>query len=228
MSWESTSHYYRLMNEAVRERVGGAHSADLLVRSVDFGPVAAMQHAGDWEAVTKVVVDAARALEAGGATTLMICTNSMHLVAPQVQAATSVPLLHIGDTTGRSVATAGITRVGLLGTAFTMEQPFLIEHLESNYGLDVVVPNADDRAMVHQAIYDELVLGIIDEATRMRLGALSYRMRDQLGIDGLILGCTELELLLGPDDLAVPWFPGTALHAAAGVEAMLSEDPAAP
>jgi aspartate racemase len=223
MSWESTSHYYRLLNESVRDRLGGAHSADLLIRSFDFAPIAELQHTGAWDDVAQELADAARALEGAGADGLVLCTNTMHKVAPGIQTAVSIPLLHIGDAVGDAIATSGATRVGLLGTAFTMDEPFLVDHLTSRFGVEVVVPAPDDRAMVHAAIYDELVRGILDPATRMRLGALSYRMQDEQGIDGIVLACTELELLLGPDDLAVPWFPTTALHVAAAVDFALND-----
>jgi aspartate racemase len=223
MSWESTSHYYRLLNESVRDRLGGSHSADLVIRSFDFAPIADLQHRQAWDEIAAELVDAARALEGAGAQGLLLCTNTMHAVAAQIQDGLSIPLLHIGDAIGRAASTSGVQRIGLLGTSFTMEQPFLVDHLTQRFGVEVVVPGRSDRAMVHAAIYDELVRGILDPATRTRIGGLSHRMRQELGIQGLALACTELELLLGPDDLAVPWFPTTSLHVAAGVDFALSD-----
>jgi aspartate racemase len=221
MSWESTRHYYVLLNESVRDRLGGEHSADLLIRSYDFAPLADLQRTGDWTSIGAQLAAGGRSLQDAGADGLLICANTMHIVAPQVTDATTIPLLHIGDAAGSAIVAAGHRRIGLLGTAYTMEQPFLIDRLTQQFGLEVVVPGADDRAMVHAAIYDELIRGVLSPATRMRFGALSYRMQQEQGIDALLLACTELELLVGPDDLAVPWFPTTALHVAAGVEFML-------
>jgi aspartate racemase len=225
MSWESTQHYYRLLNEGVRERLGGVHSADLILRSFDFAPLAALQHDGDWDAIAEVLADAARDLERSGAEAVVLATNTMHVVAPAIQDAIDVPLLHIGDATGRAAATAGVRRPLLLGTAFTMEQPFLREHLAQRYGLDVVVPEAEDRALVHAAIYDELVRGVVSPTTRTRVIALVHRVRQERAVDAVILGCTELELLIGPGDLPLPWYPTTALHAAAAL-AFAFDDPA--
>jgi aspartate racemase len=222
MSWESTAHYYRLLNESVRDRLGGAHSADLVIRSFDFDGIAAMQSEDRWAEAGDLLAGAAADLEAAGAEGILICANTMHLVADAVTDRISIPLLHIADATGSAIRTSELTKVLLLGTAFTMEQPFLRERLEQGYGLDVVVPDADDRAAVHGIIYDELVLGIVDPASRMRISALVYRLVAERGIEGVILGCTEFELLLGPDDLPVPWFPTTALHVAAAVEFALA------
>jgi aspartate racemase len=223
MSWESTRHYYALLNESVRDRLGGSHSADLLVRSFDFGPISESQRDGEWDALGAQLAESARDLQNAGADAVLICANTMHLVAPTIESAITVPLLHIGDAIGTAVQTAGLTKIGLLGTAFTMEQPFLIDYLSQRYGVDVEVPGAADRAMVHAAIYDELVRGIFTPATRMRIGALTYRMQKEQGIQGVVLACTELELVVGPDDLAVPWFPTTALHVAAAVDFALAD-----
>jgi aspartate racemase len=225
MSWESTQHYYRLLNEGVRERLGGVHSAEILLRSFDFAPLAELQHHGGWDAIADQLSAAAQGLEGAGADAIVLCTNTMHVVAPQIAAATSIPLLHIGDATGLAVTTVGARRPLLLGTAFTMEQPFLRDHLAQRFGLEVVIPTEDDRAVVHAAIYDELVQGVISPATRMRVASLVHRVQRDERIDAVILGCTELELLLGPDDLPLPWFPTTALHAAAAM-AFAFDDPA--
>lgn len=222
MSWESTAHYYRLLNESVRDRLGGAHSADLVIRSFDFDGIAGLQREGRWTEAGDLLADAAAALEDAGADALLICANTMHLVAPVVQARVGVPVLHIGDATGAAIKTVGIRRVLLLGTAFTMEEPFLRDHLLEHYGLDVVVPDSADRQTVHTIIYDELIQGIIDPSSRMRVSALVHRLVASDGVEGVILGCTEFELLLGPDDLPVPWFPTTALHVAAAVEFALA------
>jgi aspartate racemase len=225
MSWESTQHYYRLLNEGVRERLGGVHSAELIVRSFDFAPLAALQHDGDWAAIGDLLASAAHDLERSGADAIVLCTNTMHVVAPAIEPAITVPLLHIGDATGTAVATSGARRPLLLGTAFTMEQPFLRDHLAQRYGLDVVVPGPEDRAFVHAAIYDELVRGVVSPATRTRLVAMVHRLGHDQAVDAVILGCTELELLVGEGDLPLPWFPTTALHAAAAL-AFAFDDPA--
>ena len=217
MSWESSAHYYRLINEGVRDRLGGLHSARCLMWSVDFAEIAELQHAGRWPEATSVVIEAARRLERGGADFLVICTNTMHLMADEVQAAVDLPLLHIADPTAERVRASGVERVGLLGTAFTMEKDFYKGRLASRHGLDVLVPEAADRAEVHRIIYDELVKGRVDEASleiyRQIIGRLIQR-----GAQAVIMGCTEIMLLVKPEHSAVPLFDTTALHAAAAVD----------
>lgn len=221
MSWESTAEYYRLINEEVAARLGGLHSARIILGSVDFAEVEAMQVAGDWVAAGELLAREAALLEAGGAELLLICTNTMHKVADAVQAAVGIPLLHVADATAGAVRDAGLARVGLLGTAFTMEQDFYTGRL-AQHGLDVLVPRARDRADVHRVIYDELCRGVIREESRRRY----LEVVDSLvaeGADGVVLGCTEIELLVDPDDpgTLVPVFPTTRIHALAAVDAAL-------
>lgn len=220
MSWESTALYYRLVNEDVRERLGGFHSARLVLASVDFAPVEAMQVAGDWEGAASFLADEARSLEAAGAECLVLCTNTMHKVADAVEDAVGIPLLHLADVTADAVRAAGLGRVALLGTRFTMEQPFYADRLRS-HGLDVLVPEGEDRTLVHDVIYDELVLGVVREESRAAYVEVVERLVSQ-GAEGVVLGCTEIELLIGPDDVDVPVFATTALHARAAVDFALS------
>jgi aspartate racemase len=219
MSWESSAEYYRLANELVRERLGGLHSARCLLASVDFADIEAMQVAGEWEAAGKVLAEAARGLEAGGADLLLLCTNTMHKVADQVQDAVRIPLLHIGDVAAKAVTDAGLRTVGLLGTAFTMEQDFYVDRLVQ-HGLTVLVPDAADRADVHRIIYDELCLGVVLDESRQLYRDVIERLV-QAGAQGIVLGCTEIELLLSEKDSSVPVFPTTLLHVQAAVEASL-------
>ncbi|GHF40483.1 aspartate racemase [Kitasatospora xanthocidica] len=219
MSWESTAEYYRLLNELTRDRLGGLHSARLVLHSVDFADIERLQTAGRWEEAGKVLAGAARSLEAAGAELLLICTNTMHKVADQVAAAVSVPLLHLADATADAVRAAGLRRVGLLGTAFTMEQDFYRGRLASG-GLDVLVPDTDARALVHRVIYQELCLGVVREESR----AAYRRVIGELvaaGAEGIVLGCTEIELLVRQEDSPVPLFPTARLHAEAAVAAAL-------
>jgi len=212
MSWESTVPYYRLINQTVKERLGGLHSARLLLYSVDFAEIEKLQHAGDWDAAGEVLADASRALKAGGAELLVICTNTMHKVADAVEAASGLPLLHIADATGDEIRRQGLTRIGLLGTRFTMEQDFYRRRLVERHGLEVLVPDADDRDLVHGVIYDELCLGTIRDESR----AQYRRVMDALvarGAQGIVLGCTEIGLLVGEGDASVPLFDTAALHA---------------
>lgn len=225
MSWESTAEYYRLANELVRERRGGLSSARVLLHSVDFAEIERLQVTGDWDAAGEVLAAAAAGLEAGGAELLVLCTNTMHKVAGAIEAATTIPFLHIGDVTARAVKAAGLERVGLLATAYTMEQDFLRDRL-SRYGLTVLVPGPDDRAEVHRVIYEELVLGVIRDDSRAAYRAVINRLVAE-GAQGIILGCTEIELLIGPSDSSVPVFPTTRLHVEAAVEASLADESAA-
>ncbi len=222
MSWESSLEYYRLINRGVRDRLGGLHSARILMLSVDFADIAARQRAGDWPALTAQMIDAARALERGGADGVLIATNTMHLMADDVAGAIGVPLLHIGDAAARAVRAAGHGRVGLIGTAFTMEQPFYAERL-AGHGLDVIVPDADDRRAAHAIIYDELVQGRIEPASRAVYRAIIARLVAR-GAAAIVLGCTEIMLLVGDDDSAVPLFDTTTLHAQAAVAWALGDD----
>ncbi|WP_406053466.1 aspartate/glutamate racemase family protein [Streptomyces sp. NBC_01077] len=220
MSWESTAEYYRLLNERVREQLGGLHSAKCVLYSVDFAEIERLQVAGRWDDAGEVLADAARSLQAAGAGLLLICTNTMHKVADQVVAAVDIPLLHLADATAAAVRTAGLRRVGLLGTAFTMEQDFYRDRV-AGHGLEVLVPDADDRAIVHRVIYEELCLGIIREESRAAYGEVISRLVAS-GAEGIILGCTEIELLVGPEHSIVPVFATTRLHAEAAVAAALA------
>ncbi|MFG2501335.1 aspartate/glutamate racemase family protein [Streptomyces sp. NPDC048441] len=219
MSWESSAEYYRLLNELVRERLGGLHSARCVLYSVDFAEIEELQVAGEWEQAGEVLARAAKGVEAAGADLVLICTNTMHKVADQVQGALSVPLLHLADATADAVLAAGVRRVGLLGTAFTMEQDFYRERLTAR-GLEVLVPDAEGRALVHRVIYEELCLGVVREESRADyLGVIAGLVTD--GAEGVILGCTEIELLISQEHSEVPVFPTTRLHAEAAVRAAL-------
>src|SRR4051812_11206007 len=220
MSWESSAEYYRLANEAVRDRLGGLHSARILLSSLDFAEIEALQLTGQWDRAGEILAAEAATLEAAGAELLLLCTNTMHKVADQVQAAVSIPLLHLADTSAAAVRAAGLGTVGLLATAFTMEQDFYRDRL-AGHGLRVLVPDADDRAEVHRIIYDELCRGVIREESRQ----IYRRAIDRLvaaGAQGIILGCTEIELLIGPADCPVPVFPTTRLHVEAAVTSALA------
>jgi aspartate racemase len=221
MSWESSIEYERLINTEVRDRLGGTHSADLLIRSYDFAAIESLQEAGDWDGAAALLAADARRLQHGGAQLVVVCTNTMHLVADQIAAAIDVPLVHIADATADAVRAAGVERVALLGTRYTMEHDFYRGRLES-HGLDVSVPDADDRTVVHDVIYDELVRGEVNDASRGRFLEIIDRLC-VAGAEGVIAGCTEIELLVGPDDVGVPYFPTTRLHALAAVELALAE-----
>ncbi len=221
MSWESSAEYYRLLNQGVRARLGGAHSARILMWSFDFAEVEALQHAGRWDQAAALLADAARRLERGGADLLLICTNTMHLMAEQVQAAVAIPLLHIADPTAGRIQAAGLRRVGLLGTAFTMEQDFYRGRLRDRFGLDVLVPDEADRRAVHRIIYEELVQDQVVPASRQAYRDVMARLAAR-GAEAIILGCTEIMLLVGEGDSAVPLFDTTALHAEAAVSLALA------
>ncbi|MFZ6030284.1 MAG: aspartate/glutamate racemase family protein [Chloroflexota bacterium] len=212
MSWESTLEYYRLINEGVKARLGGYHSAKCLLYSVDFAEIEALQRIGDWPRMAQLLGDAAQRLEYGGADFLLLCTNTMHKVAPEMQAAVNIPLLHIADAAGDAIRAAGLPCVGLLGTRFTMEQDFYAGRLERQHGLRVLVPDEDDRAFVHEVIFDELVLGKIEADSRARYGEIIAGLVER-GAQGILLGCTEIGLLVRPEDSRVPLFDTTQLHA---------------
>ncbi|MCW8808868.1 MAG: aspartate/glutamate racemase family protein [Rhodanobacter sp.] len=221
MSWESTATYYRLINQAVKARLGGLHSASLLLHSVDFAGIEQLQRAGDWDAAGAQLAQAARGLQAAGAGALLVCANTMHKVAPAIEAAVQIPLLHVVDATAAAVRQAGVRRVGLLGTRFTMEQPFYVERLQQQ-GLDVLLPDADDRAMVHQVIYEELCQGRLLAGSRDDYRRVMAALVAQ-GAEGIILGCTEIALLVDASDAAVPLFDTTELHAQAAVDWALAD-----
>lgn len=222
MSWESSQHYYRLINQGVRQRLGGLHSAELLMLSVDFAPLEKLQHEGDWDGAAAILIDAAQRLERAGADFFLIATNTMHRVADAVDAAVTIPLLHIADATADVLQQDRVQRAGLLGTAFTMELDFYRERLAQR-GIEVVVPEMHDRQMVHDIIYQELCQGHFDDDSRDVYLAIIDRLREQ-GIDGVILGCTEIGLLLNAQHTDIRLYDSTEIHAASAVEcALLSQ-----
>ncbi|WP_404941242.1 aspartate/glutamate racemase family protein [Pseudomonas danubii] len=221
MSWESSAEYYRLINQQVRDQLGPLRSARLLMYSVDFGPVEQAQHAGRWDEAARILIDAAQRLQDGGAECLVLCTNTMHKVAEQIQAATAVPFLHIADPTAQAALAAGTLNVGLLGTAFTMEQEFLKSRL-SQQGLNVLVPDAQERQAVHRIIYEELCVGVISDASRRVYQQVIESLRAR-GAQAVILGCTEIGLLLKPEHSPLPLLDTTELHARAAVDFALLE-----
>jgi len=220
MSWESSLLYYRLINEGVKQHLGGLHSAQILMYSVDFAPIEKLQHSGDWEGAAEVMVDAARRLEVGGADFFLIATNTMHQVADVVSAAVDIPLLHIADATAEILLRDGVRRIGLLGTAFTMELDFCRRRISEQYEIDVVVPELHDRQIVHDIIYQELCQGQIEAESREVYLAIIDRMREQ-NIDGVILGCTEIGMLLQPQHTGMKLYDTTAIHAQQAVERAL-------
>ncbi|MGM7699838.1 aspartate/glutamate racemase family protein [Microbacterium sp. A84] len=221
MSWESSLEWYRLANERVRERLGGHHSARILLDSLDFADIEAMQARDDWDAAAQLLAGRARALEDAGAELLVLCTNTMHLVAERIQDAVSIPFLHIVDVTAEAIHPTGVRTVGLLGTAFTMERPFYADRLGA-HGIRTIVPDAEGRRVVHDVIYDELVHGVVREESRQRYQRVMEDLVDR-GAEGIILGCTEIELLIGSDDAAVPVYPTTSLHVDAALTAALGD-----
>ena len=221
MSWESSAEWYRLANESVRRRLGGHHSAKIILDSVDFAEIEELQARGDWDSAGDVLAERARRLEAAGADVLVLCTNTMHLVADRIEAAVGIPFLHIADTAAAAVARAGLGTVGLLGTAFTMEQPFYRDRI-ARHGISSVVPGAAERAAVHGIIYDELVHGVVREESRARYREV-IRSLVAHGAEGIILGCTEIELLVSAEDAPVPVFPTTSLHVDAAMSFALAE-----
>ena len=212
MSWESTVPYYKIINRVVNERLGGLHSAKLVLYSVDFHDIEQCQRAGQWEDASRMLSAAAIAVESAGAELLVLCTNTMHKVAPQIERAVSIPLLHIADVTAEEIKACRFERVGLLGTKFTMEQAFYRERLEQEHALRVLVPGAEERETIHRVIYDELCLGIVSDASR----AEYHRIIDRLvngGAQAIVLGCTEISMLVTPNAVAVPVFDTTEIHA---------------
>ena len=221
MSWESTAVYYRLANEMVRDRLGGLHSARCLLASVDFDEVERLQATRAWDDAGALLAEVARGLEAGGADLLVLCTNTMHKVAAQVQVSVTIPFIHIADTVADAVLAAGLRSIGLLATAYTMEQDFYRERL-TGHGLKVTVPAAPDRAEVHRIIYEELCLGSLRDQSRQFCRGVMSRLAGD-GAEGIVLGCTELELLISSADTPLPVFPSTRLHVAAAVEASIGD-----
>jgi aspartate racemase len=217
MSWESTVPYYRQINETIKARLGGLHSAKLVLYSVDFHEVEHLQRAGDWLAAGELMANAARALESAGADFLVLCTNTMHIVAPAIEAAAGIPLLHIADPTAEAIKKAGHSRIGLLGTRFTMEQNFYRDRLRERHGLEVMTPNQEDRDSVHRIIYEELCLGKVLPKSRDEYRRIMAELTKQ-GAQAIILGCTEISLLVNHQDAEVPLFDTTTIHAQAAAE----------
>src|SRR5262245_11330505 len=221
MSWESSAEYYRIINREVRKRLGGAHSARNLMFSVDFGEIEQLQHREDWDKLTEMMKDAAIRLERGGADFVLICTNTMHRMADAVAEVINIPLLHIADPTGEKIKAAGFDKIGLLGTAFTMEQEFYKGRLQDKFDLDVLVPEPDDRRIIHNVIYRELVAGKIQPDSRVAYRQIISRLVGQ-GAQAIVLGCTELMLLVSQEDSSVPLFDTTTIHALAAVDRALA------
>jgi aspartate racemase len=216
MSWESSALYYKLVNESIRERLGGFHSADCVMASVDFARIEAFQSAGHWDAAGEMLADAARGLEAAGVDCVALCTNTMHLVADRIVAAITVPFIHLIDATGEAILNQGLRRVALLGTRFTMQEPFYVDRMRE-HGIELVIPNVEERLDIDRVIYEELVHGVVRGESRGAYRRIIGRLVEQAA-EGVILGCTEIELLIGPDDAPVPVFPTTAIHVAAVVD----------
>ncbi len=221
MSWESSLEYYRIVNEYVKEKLGGFHSAPCILYSVDFAEVEDLQHRGDWAELTRSMADAARRLERAGADFVIICTNTMHKMADDVQKTVSVPLLHIVDVTADAIKASGQTRVGLLGTRFTMEQDFYKGRLKDKHGLEVLIPEAEERRLVHEILYSELCMGEIKERSKEKFKDVIHNLVDR-GAQGVILGCTEIPLIVSQDDYAIPLYDTTMLHARAAVDFALA------
>ncbi|MGS0727088.1 aspartate/glutamate racemase family protein [Shewanella sp. 0m-11] len=221
MSWESTASYYKAVNEGVKARLGGLHSAKVCLYSVDFAEIEKLQHAGKWQDTADILSDAAKNIVAGGADFLLICTNTMHKVADEIQAQLSIPILHIADATAAKLVTNGVTRVGLLGTRFTMEQDFYKSRLINQFGIEVIVPNEAERNLVHHVIYEELYQGVINDASKQQYLDIVNCLHAQ-GAQAVILGCTEIALLIGQQDTQVPLYDTTAIHCEYAVDMALS------
>jgi aspartate racemase len=221
MSWESSQEYYRIINETARDKLGGLHSAKCLMFSFDFAEIEEMQHVGDWEGATRRMIEAAQNLEKGGADFVMICTNTMHKMAKEVQDGIRIPLLHIADATGEVIKAKGITKIGLLGTKYTMEHDFYKGRLIEKFGLEVVTPDDKDRQTVHDIIYDELCLGIVKENSKKKYQVIIEKLKAQ-GAQGVILGCTEIMLLIQQADTDLLVFDTTRIHAESAVTVALA------
>ena len=224
MSWESSVVYERHLNEAVRERLGGVASADLIIRSFNFADIEALQAQGDWESAGRVLGDAASDLETAGAQAIVLCTNTMHQVATDIESHISIPLLHIVTATGEAITRAGVRKVALLGTRYTMERPFYKDALAQQFGLEVVTPDQAGRDEVHRIIYDELVQGIVSPGSKERTLAIIAGLEREHGIEGVMAGCTEIELLIHRSDLGLPYFPTTEIHAGYAARWALGRD----
>jgi len=223
MSWESSLEYYRIINEGIKTQLGGLHSAKCILFSVDFAEVEILQRDGNWAQAGRMMANAARSLQAGGADCVFLCTNTMHISTEEIEAAIQVPFIHIADATARVVKAAGITKIGLLGTRFTMEKEFYKGRLEEKFGLQVIIPEEKDREIIHRVIYDELVLGAIRSESRQQYTRIIEKMAGQ-GAQGIILGCTEIGLLVHQEDSPVPLFDTTRIHAEAAVQFALGKE----
>ena len=221
MSWESTADYYRVINEGVKKSLGGLHSAKIAMYSVDFAQIEVLQHKGDWDGTATILIDAAKKVQAAGADFLVICTNTMHKVAPQIEAAINIPLLHIADATAEVLVSEGVKTVGLLGTAFTMEQSFYKGRLKARYDLDVIVPNGTDVQIIHEVIYQELCLGVVREESKQAYLRIIDALSKQ-GAEAVILGCTEIGMLVKQSDTTVRLLDTTAIHAESAVKYAIS------
>jgi len=217
MSWESSLEYYRIMNQAAKEKLGGFHSAPCILFSVDFDEVEKLQHQGDWESLTRLMIEAAQSVKKAGADFLVICTNTMHKMADEVQRAIQIPLLHIADVTAEAVKANGQSRVGLLGTKFTMEQDFYKGRLQEIHGIDVLIPEDKERQVIHDILYNELCLGEIKELSKGKFQSIIQNLVER-GAQGVILGCTEIPLIVSQEDYEIPLYDTTALHARAAVD----------
>ncbi|HTX79246.1 MAG TPA: aspartate/glutamate racemase family protein [Longilinea sp.] len=222
MSWESSQEYYRIINETIKSRLGGLHSAKCILYSVDFAEIELMQRQGKWSEMGQVLADVAQNLETAGADLIVICTNTMHKVADNIQTHISIPLLHIADATAQRVKAANVQKIGLLGTRYTMEEDFYISRLVKNFGLDVIIPDTQEREIVHRVIFDELVVGDIRQTSKEQYLKIIDHLVKQ-GAQGVILGCTEIGLLIHPEDCQMPLFDTTRIHAEAAVEFALAE-----
>jgi aspartate racemase len=221
MSWESSIEYYRIINETVRDKLGGLHSSKNVMYSLDFAEIEALQHQNRWEEATQLMIDAAQNVQNGGADFVLICTNTMHKMAEDVQKHIDIPILHIADATAETIKRKGLTKIGLLGTRFTMEEQFYRGRLESKHGLTVIIPSESDREIIHRVIYDELCLGEINSSSKDKYAAMIDKLI-QAGAQGIILGCTEISLLVDDAQSAVPIFDTTLIHATSAVEYALA------
>jgi len=222
MSWESTASYYKAINEGIKSELGGLHSARICLYSVNFDEIEQLQHQGDWDKTAQILTQAAKSVEAGGADFIIICTNTMHKVVPEIEREITIPILHIADATASKLVADGMTKVGLLGTRFTMEQDFYKSRLVDNFGIEIVVPNTDEQTIIHDVIYDELCRGIIRQESKSRYVNIINSLYEQ-GAEAVILGCTEIALLVQQVDTHVSLYDTTEIHAAQAVQLALSE-----
>jgi len=222
MSWESSLEYYRIINETVREQLGGLHSARIVMHSFDFAQIAELQHAGDWDKAAKLLADTAKRLEQAGADILVICTNTMHKSANHIQKNVHIPLLHIADATAEQIMARGLMKVGMLGTKFTMEEDFYKGRLSDKHGIEVIIPDEHERQIVNQIIYDELCVGLIKQDSKEKFHRIMQNLAEN-GAEGIILGCTEICLLVGRQDTGIPLFDTTTIHATSAARFALSQ-----